>query len=40
LVSQLRKDWLAGMSLKDALQFAINDLRLHYERYDQIYESN
>ena len=37
---QLRKDWLAGMSLKDALQFAINDLRLHYERYDQIYESN
>jgi hypothetical protein len=26
--------------MKDALQFAINDLRLHYERYDQIYESN
>jgi hypothetical protein len=37
---QLRKDWLTGMSLKDALQFAINDLRLHHERYDQIYESN
>jgi hypothetical protein len=25
----LRKDWLPDMSLKDALQFAINDLRLH-----------
>ena len=37
---RLRKDWLADMSLKDALQFAINDLRLHYERYDQIYENN
>ena len=36
----LRKDWLADMTLKNALQFAIHDLRLHYERYDQIYESN
>jgi hypothetical protein len=36
----LRKDWLPGMSLKDALRFAINDLRVHYERYNQIYESN
>lgn len=36
----LRKDWLPGMSLKDALQFAINDLKLNYERYDQIFEAN
>jgi len=36
----LRKDWLAGMSCKEALQFAINDLKLNYERYDQIFESN
>ena len=36
----LRKDWLAGMDLKQALQFAINDLKMNYERYDQIYEAN
>ena len=36
----LRKDWLAGMSLKEALQFAITDLKMNYERYDQIFESN
>jgi len=36
----LRKDWLAGMSLPEALQFGINDLKLNYERYDQIFESN
>jgi hypothetical protein len=36
----LRKDWLPAMSLKEALQFAINDLKMNYERYDQIYESN
>ena len=37
---RLRKDWLMDMSLKVTLQFAINHLRLHYERYDQIYENN
>jgi len=36
----LRKDWLRAISFKDALQFAINDLRVNYEHYDQIYESN
>jgi hypothetical protein len=36
----LRKDWLHDMSLKDALQFAINDLKLNYERYNQIFEAN
>jgi hypothetical protein len=36
----LRKDWLAGMSFKAALQFAINDLKMNYERYDQIFENN
>lgn len=36
----LRKDWLVGMGLKDALQFAINDLKVNYERYDKIYENN
>ena len=36
----LRKDWLAGMDLKEALQFAITDLKMNYERYDQIFESN
>jgi hypothetical protein len=36
----LRKDWLAGMSFKGALQFAVNDLKMNYERYDQIFESN
>jgi hypothetical protein len=36
----LRKDWLVGMRLKDALQYAINDLKMNYERYDQIFENN
>ncbi len=36
----LRKDWLVGMSFKEALQFAVSDLKMNYERYDQIFESN
>ena len=30
----LRKDWLVGVTPKVALQLAINDLRMNYERYD------
>ena len=36
----LRKDWLVGMTPKVALQMAINDLKMNYERYDQIYKNN
>jgi hypothetical protein len=36
----VRKDWLPGLSLKEALQFAINDLKLNYERYDKIFETH
>ena len=36
----LRKDWLAAMSLKEALQFAITDLKMNYARYDEIFEGN
>jgi hypothetical protein len=36
----LRKDWLTGMSLREALQFAIRDVKGNCERYDQIFESN
>ena len=36
----LRKDWLVGMDLKEALQYAINDLKMNYERYDKKFETN
>ena len=36
----LRKDWLEGMSLREALKYAIDDLKSNYESYDQIYEAN
>jgi len=28
------------MSLKEALQFAITDLKMNYARYDEIFEGN
>lgn len=36
----LTKDWLADMTAKEALHFAIRDLKINYERYDQIFEGN
>jgi hypothetical protein len=36
----LRKDWLTGTPLKNALEYAINDFKTNYERYDRIHETN
>ena len=36
----LRKDWLPTMTLKEALEYAIYDLKTNYEHYRQIYEEN
>ncbi len=36
----LRKDWLGETSLKRALEYAINDFKRNYDRYEQICQQN
>lgn len=36
----LRKDWLTGTPLKQALEYAIMDFKTNYERYAEIYRQN
>lgn len=36
----LRKDWLEGIDLKEALEIAIDDFKNNYERYREIFEEN